>query len=185
MEGSVDKQQLAQKIIAGETPSPDEVVKYFNAEMRQRICFLDGGMGTRIQAEKLEEADYRGERFKDFSMIDANGVPVSLKGNNDLLCFTKSTMIKDIHKEYFLGGSDICETNTFNGTSISQGEYKMQPIVYELNKVGAQLAKQAAAEVTKEQPDQPRFVAGAVGPTSRTLSVSPSVEDPSYRNVTR
>merc|ERR1719392_424438 len=108
-------------------------------------------------------------------MIDANGVPVSLKGNNDLLCFTKQTMIKDIHKEYFLGGSDICETNTFNGTSISQGEYQMQEVVYELNKVSAELAKKAAATMTKEDPSRPRFVAGAVGPTSRTLSVSPSV----------
>merc|ERR1719356_1365595 len=165
MEGSVSREEIAAKIIAGETPSPSEVAKYFNNELKERICFLDGGMGTRIQAENLQEEDYRGERFKDFSMVDANGVPVSLKGNNDLLCFTKPTMIKDIHKEYFLGGSDICETNTFNGTSISQGEYKMQPIVYELNKVGAQLAKQAAAEVTKAEPDKPRFVAGAVGPT--------------------
>nr|UKS50368.1 B12-dependent methionine synthase [Alexandrium insuetum] len=166
------------------TPTPTEVLQYFNSELKKRICFLDGGMGTRIQAEKLEEADYRGERFKDFSMIDANGVPVSLKGNNDLLVFSKPDMIKDIHKEYFAGGSDICETNTFNGTTISQGEYKMQEIVYEMNKVGAQLAKKAAAEVTKEEPHKPRFVAGAVGPTSRTLSVSPSVEDPSFRNVT-
>merc|ERR1719356_2389306 len=184
MEGSVSREEIAAKIIAGETPSPSEVAKYFNNELKERICFLDGGMGTRIQAENLQEEDYRGERFKDFSMVDANGVPVSLKGNDDLLCFTKPEMIKDIHKEYFLGGSDICETNTFNGTTVSQGEYKMQEIVYEMNKVGAELAKKAAAEVTKEQPDKPRFVAGAVGPTSRTLSVSPSVEDPSFRNVT-
>merc|ERR550525_1466338 len=94
-------------------------------------------------------------------MIDANGVPVSLKGNNDLLILSKPQMIKDIHKEYFLGGSDICETNTFNGTSISQGEYQMQSIVYEMNKVGAQLAKQAAAEVTKQEPNQPRLVSVA------------------------
>eukprot|EP00421_Protoceratium_reticulatum_P022048 CAMPEP_0168377700 /NCGR_PEP_ID=MMETSP0228-20121227/10959_1 /TAXON_ID=133427 /ORGANISM="Protoceratium reticulatum, Strain CCCM 535 (=CCMP 1889)" /LENGTH=296 /DNA_ID=CAMNT_0008390701 /DNA_START=52 /DNA_END=938 /DNA_ORIENTATION=+ len=174
-EGSVDTRKVAETIIAGGTPPPGDVVKYFNSELKRRICFLDGGMGTRIQAEKLEEADYRGERFKDFNQIDANGVPVSLKGNNDLLVFSKADMLVDIHKEYFMGGSDICETNTFNGTSISQGEYKMQDIVYELNKVGAQLAKKAAAEVTKEQPDKPRFVA---------LSVSPSVEDPSFRNVT-
>merc|ERR1719446_2051322 len=117
-------------------------------------------------------------------MIDANGVPVSLKGNNDLLVFSKPQMVIDIHKEYYMGGSDICETNTFNGTSISQGEYKMQPIVYELNKVASELAKKAAAEVTKAEPHKPRFVAGAIGPTSRTLSVSPSVEDSSFRNVT-
>ena len=98
-------------------------------------------MGTRIQAEKLEEPDFHGERFKDFNEIDANGVPVSLKGNNDLLIFSKPDMIRDIHKEYFAAGSDICETNTFNGTTISQGEYKMQPVVYELNKRGAELAR--------------------------------------------
>ena len=141
-------------------------------------------MGTRIQAEKLEEPDFHGERFKDFNEIDANGVPVSLKGNNDLLIFSKPDMIRDIHKEYFAAGSDICETNTFNGTTISQGEYKMQPVGYELNKKGAELAKQAAADVTKAEPHKPRFVTGAVGPTSRTLSVSPSVEDPSFRNMT-
>nr|UKS50369.1 B12-dependent methionine synthase [Alexandrium pacificum] len=184
VEGSVDTQKIADLIIAGGTPTPTEVVKYFNTELKQRICFLDGGMGTRIQAEHLEEDDYRGDRFKDFNQIDANGVPVSLKGNNDLLVFSKPDLVKDIHKEFFAGGSDICETNTFNGTGISQGEYKMQDVVYEMNKVGAQLAKKAAAEVTKEEPHKPRFVAGAVGPTSRTLSVSPSVEDPSFRNVT-
>ena len=175
---------LADKIIACKTPSPSEVLHYFNAELKQRICFLDGGMGTRIQAEKLEEADYRGEQFKDWKEIDANGVPVSLKGNNDLLVLSKPEMIKDIHKEYFVAGSDICETNTLNGTSISQGEYKMQAVVYEVNKKGAQLAKQAAAEVTKQEPHKPRVVAGAVGPTSRTLSVSLIVEDPSFRHVT-
>ena len=184
MEGPQETQKVAQKIIECKTPTPTEVINYFNGELKKRICFLDGGMGTRIQAENLEEADYRGDRFKDFSEKDANGIPVSLKGNNDLLIFSKPDMIKDIHKEYFAAGSDICETNTFNGTTISQGEYKMQAVVHEMNKVGAQLAKKAAAEVTKEEPHKPRFVAGAVGPTSRTLSVSPSVEDPSFRNVT-
>ncbi|CAE7027101.1 mtr [Symbiodinium natans] len=184
VEGAQETQKVAQKIIEGKTPTPTEVVNYFNGELKKRICFLDGGMGTRIQAESLEEADYRGDRFKDFSEKDANGIPVSLKGNNDLLIFSKPDMVKDIHKEYFMAGSDICETNTFNGTTISQGEYKMQAVVHEMNKVGAELAKKAAAEVTKEEPHKPRFVAGAVGPTSRTLSVSPSVEDPSFRNVT-
>merc|ERR1719443_1354666 len=182
--GSVDKSAIAAKIVNCETPTPDEIVKYFNAELKERICFLDGGMGTRIQAEKLEEADYRGDRFKDFHKIDANGVPVALKGNNDLLAFSKPDLVTAIHKEYFDAGSDICETNTFNGTSISQGEYQMQEVVYELNKVAAQLAKKAAAATTKEEPHKPRFVAGAIGPTSRTLSVSPSVEDCSFRNVT-
>ncbi len=101
-----------------------------------------------------------------------------------MLIFSKPDMIRDIHKEYFAAGSDICETNTFNGTTISQGEYKMQPVGYELNKKGAELAKQAAADVTKAEPHKPRFVTGSVGPTSRTLSVSPSVEDPSFRNMT-
>ena len=184
VEGPQETQKVAQKIIEGKTPTPMEVINYFNAELKKRICFLDGGMGTRIQAEQLEEADYRGDRFKDFNEKDANGIPVSLKGNNDLLIFTKPDMIKDIHAEYFKAGSDICETNTFNGTTVSQGEYKMQAVVHEMNKVGAELAKKAAAEVTKQEPHKPRFVAGAVGPTSRTLSVSPSVEDPSFRNVT-
>ncbi|CAK0906682.1 unnamed protein product, partial [Prorocentrum cordatum] len=183
-EGSIETSKIAEMIIAGKTPTPSEVLAYFNGQLKERICFLDGGMGTRIQAENLQEEDYRGERFKDWSAIDANGVPVSLKGNNDLLILSKPDMIKDIHAEYFRGGSDICETNTFNGTAISQGEYKMQEVVYEVNKVGAELAKKAAAEVTKDEPHKPRFVAGAIGPTSRTLSVSPSVEDPSFRNVT-
>ena len=95
---------------------------------------MDDGMGTRIQAEKLEEPDVHDERFKDFNEIDANGVPVYLKGNNDSLICSKPDMIKDIHKEYFAAGSDICETNTFNGTTISQGEYKMQPVVYDLTR---------------------------------------------------
>ena len=93
-----------------QTPTPTEVLNYFNNELKKRICFLDAGMGTRIQAEKLEEPDFHGERFKDFNEIDANGVPVSLKGNNDSLIFSKPDMIRDIHKEYFAAGSDICET---------------------------------------------------------------------------
>merc|ERR1719162_1068474 len=184
IEGDIDTQVVSDLIIAGKTPTPDQTLKYFNGQLKKRICYLDGGMGTRIQAEDFQEADYRGERFKDFNAIDVNGVPVSLKGNNDLLILSKPQQMTDIHKEYYAAGSDICETNTFNGTAISQGEYKMQAVVYELNKKAAELCKQAAAEVTKEQPDKPRFVAGAVGPTSRTLSVSPSVEDPSFRNVT-
>jgi len=140
-------------------------------ELSQRVLVLDGAMGTMIQQYELTEADYRGERFKDFREIDANGVPVSLKGNNDLLILSKPELIMNIHKEYFAAGADIIETNTFNGTSISQGEYKMQSVVYEVNKKGAELAKKAAAEVTKAEPHKPRFVAGAVGPTSRTLSV--------------
>merc|ERR1719162_555523 len=184
IEGDIDTQVVSDLIIAGKTPTPDQTLKYFNGQLKKRICYLDGGMGTRIQAEDFQEADYRGERFKDFNAIDVNGVPVSLKGNNDLLILSKPQQMTDIHKEYYAAGSDICETNTFNGTAISQGEYKMQAIVYEMNKKGAELAKQAAADVTKDEPHKPRFVAGAIGPTSRTLSVSPSVEDNSFRNVT-
>ena len=161
---------MAEKIIDGETPTPTEVLNYFNNELKKRICFLDGGMGTRIQAEKLEEPDFHGERFKDFNEIDANGVPVSLKGNNDSLIFSKPDIIRDIHKEYFAAGSDICETNTFNGTTISQGEYKMQPVGYELNKKGAELAKQAAADVTKAEPHKPRFVNKCCGSYKPRLS---------------
>ncbi|CAE7576078.1 metH [Symbiodinium sp. CCMP2592] len=184
VEGPKETQKVAQKIIDCKTATPTEVINYFNSELKKCICFLDGGMGTRIQAENLEEADYRGDRFKDFSEKDANGIPVSLKGNDALPIFSKPDMIKDIHKEYFVAGSDICQTNTFNGTTILQGEYKMQAVAHEINKVGAQLAKKAAAEVTKQEPHKPRLVAGAVGPTGRTLSVSPSVEDPSFRTVT-
>jgi len=184
IEGDVDMTSLVNTITSGSAVSAHDTVKYFNKQLRERICFLDGGMGTRIQAENLEEADYRGERYKDFKEMDTvNNVPISLKGNNDLLAFSKPELVVKIHKEYFEGGSDICETNTFNGTTISQGEYKITD-TYELNKVSAQLAKKAAAEVTKAQPEKPRFVAGAIGPTSRTLSVSPSVEDSSFRNVT-
>ena len=117
-------------------------------------------------------------------MIDANGVPVSLKGNNDLLFLTKSDVIKDIHAKYFKGGSDIFETNTLNDTFTSLNEYKMQDIVYELNKVGVERAKKAAAEVTKDEPHKPCFVTGAIGPTSRMLFVSPSVKDPYFFNAT-
>jgi len=184
LEGAADVAKISATIASCGTPTPEQVVKYFNNELKRRICFLDGGMGTRIQAESLEEEDFRGERFKDFHKIDGNGVPVSLKGNNDLLAFSKPDFVVAVHEEYYRAGSDICETNTFNGTAISQGEYQMQECVYELNKVSAELCKKAAAKLTKEQPHKPRFVAGAVGPTSRTLSVSPSVEDPSFRNVT-
>merc|ERR1719191_1803519 len=184
LQGDVDVAAMAKTIAAGGTCTPDEVAKYLSGEMHKRVVFLDGGMGTRIQAEKLEEEDYRGDRFKDFSAIDNKGVAVSLKGNNDLLVFSKPTLIDHIHREYLRAGSDIIETNTFNGTSISQGEYKMEEVVYELNKIAAQLAKSATSAVTKEDMSRPRFVAGAIGPTSRTLSVSPSVEDCSFRNVT-
>ena len=130
----------------------------------------------------MREADYRGERFKDFKETDdVTNVPISLKGNDDLLALTKPVLVGKIHKEYFEAGSDICETNTVNGTTISQAEYKMPWVSYELNKMAAKLAKQAASEVTKAQPHKPRFVAGAIGPTHRML---PSrEEDKAFCNV--
>jgi len=142
---------------------------------RQRIVILDGAMGTMIQRRKLTEADFRGERFKDH--------PVDLQGNNDLLTITRPDVIKDIHKEYLEAGADIIETNTFNSTTISQAEYRLEHLAYELNYAGAELAREAADEVAAET-GAPRFVAGAIGPTSRTASLSPDVNNPGFRNVT-
>jgi 5-methyltetrahydrofolate--homocysteine methyltransferase len=140
-----------------------------------RILILDGAMGTMIQRYKLTEADYRGERFKDFS--------VELKGNNDLLSLTRPDVIDQIHRAYLAAGADIIETNTFNATSISMADYDMQPFVYEMNFVAAQLARKAADDFTSQTPDKPRFVAGSIGPTNKTTSMSPDVENPMYRSV--
>ena len=144
--------------------------------IKDRILVLDGAMGTMIQRYKLTEADYRGERFKDYHM--------DIKGNNDLLSITKPEVISAIHKEYLEAGSDIIETNTFNGTSISQADYEMSDLAYELNYASAQVAKAAAAEYTAKDPSKPRFVAGALGPTSKTASLSPDVNNPGYRAIT-
>ncbi|MBA1279342.1 MULTISPECIES: methionine synthase [Pseudomonadaceae] len=144
--------------------------------LKERILILDGGMGTMIQSYKLEESDYRGERFADW--------PQDLKGNNDLLILTRPDAISAIEKAYFDAGADIVETNTFNATRVSQADYGMEELVYELNVEGARLARQAADAKTAETPDKPRFVAGVLGPTSRTCSLSPDVNNPGYRNVT-
>lgn len=144
--------------------------------LNQRIMFLDGAMGTEIQNYKLAEADYRGERFADFAY--------DVKGNNDLLVLTQPDIIKAIHKSYLDAGADIIETNSFNGTQISMADYHMEHLVYEINKTSAQLARQACDEYTAKNPDKPRFVAGVIGPTSRTCSISPDVNDPAFRNVT-
>ncbi|MDX1490060.1 MAG: methionine synthase [Pseudohongiellaceae bacterium] len=141
----------------------------------ERILVLDGGMGTLIQSHKFQEADFRGERFADS--------PVDLGGNNDLLTITQSEAIKKIHKEYLLAGADIIETNTFNSTAISQSDYSLEALAYELNYEGARIAREACDEVTAQTPDKPRFVAGVLGPTSRTASISPDVNDPAFRNV--
>ncbi|MBB6461134.1 methionine synthase [Flammeovirga kamogawensis] len=143
---------------------------------KERVLILDGAMGTMIQRHKLGEEDYRGDRFKDH--------PCDVKGNNDMLSITQPEIIRDIHRQYFKAGSDIVETNTFSGTTIAMADYQMEADVYELNYASAKLAKEAAAEFTAAEPDKPRFVAGAVGPTNRTASISPDVNDPGYRAVT-
>ncbi|MFZ5594413.1 MAG: methionine synthase [Pseudomonadota bacterium] len=144
--------------------------------LKERILILDGAMGTMIQTYKLTEADYRGARFADF--------PHDLKGNNDLLTLTQPQIIRAIHAAYLEAGADIVETNTFNSTSISMADYHMEELVYELNREGATLARQAADEAEARAPDKPRFVAGVLGPTNRTASISPDVNDPGYRNIT-
>ena len=144
--------------------------------LSERILLLDGAMGTMIQSYKLGEADYRGERFKDF--------PHDLKGNNDLLTLTQPQIIREIHTRYLEAGADILETNTFNSTAASLGDYHMQDLVYELNVAGARLAKEAIQTVCAKSPGKPRFVAGVLGPTTKTASISPDVNDPGFRGIT-
>lgn len=150
-----------------------------STELRQllseRILILDGAMGTMIQQEKLGEADYRGERFLEH--------PKDLKGNNDLLVLTRPQVIAGIHRAYLEAGADIIETNTFNATRVSQAEYGLESVAYELNVEGARLVRQLCDEYTARNPAKPRFCAGVLGPTSRTLSISPDVNDPGYRNI--
>ncbi|MDH5977426.1 methionine synthase [Vibrio splendidus] len=146
-----------------------------DALLKQRILLIDGGMGTMIQDYKLEEQDYRGERFADWHS--------DLKGNNDLLVLTQPKLIKDIHMEYLEAGADILETNTFNSTTIAMADYDMESLSEEINFTAAKLAREAADEWTAKTPDKPRFVAGVLGPTNRTCSISPDVNDPGYRNV--
>ena len=145
-------------------------------ELKNRILVLDGAMGTMIQRYKLEEYDYRGQKFKDYKKL--------LKGNNDLLNITQPQIISDIHEEYLIAGADIIETNTFNGTRISQSDYGLEDEVYEINFQAARIAKLVADKYTSLNPDKPRWVAGAMGPTNKTASMSPKVSDPGYRNVT-
>lgn len=138
---------------------------------------IDGAMGTMIQRHKLEEADYRGERFKDWHS--------DLKGNNDLLCLTQPGIIKGIHKEYLQAGADIIETNTFNSQRISMADYHMEELAFEINVAAARIAKQAIAEYAVESGDaSEKYVAGAIGPMNKTLSLSPDVNNPGYRSVT-
>ena len=147
-----------------------------NTTLQERILVLDGAMGTMLQAYKFTEEDFRGERFKDY--------PTPLQGNNDLLSITQPEAIKTIHGKYFEAGADIVETNTFSGTTIAMADYQMEDLVYELNYQSAKIAKEVATEFTIKEPDKPRFVAGSIGPTNRTASMSPDVNDPGYRAVT-
>ncbi len=142
----------------------------------ERILIIDGAMGTMIQRYKLQESDYRGERFKDHHS--------DVKGNNDLLNLTQPQIIEAIHKEYLSAGADIIETNTFSSTTIAMADYDMQHLAFELNVAAARIAKKAAAEFTEQNPEKPRFVAGAIGPLNKTLSLSPDVNNPGYRSVT-
>jgi 5-methyltetrahydrofolate--homocysteine methyltransferase len=147
----------------------------FNTIAKKRILVLDGAMGTMIQEHKLQEADYRGEAFANWHS--------DLKGNNDLLSITQPELIKNIHLAYLRSGADIIETNTFNANAISMADYDMQDHVVEINLAAAKLAREAADEISIQTPNKPRFVAGVLGPTSRTASISPDVNDPAKRNV--
>lgn len=151
-------------------------VNQLEQELKKRILVLDGAMGTMIQQHKLSEAQFRGERFADWSS--------DLKGNNDLLVLTQPDIIRDIHRQYFEAGADIVETNTFNSTSIAMADYKMEALSAEINEVAARLARECADEWTRKTPEQPRYVAGVLGPTNRTASISPNVNDPAFRNIT-
>lgn len=144
--------------------------------LKERILVLDGAMGTMIQRHKLEEEDFRKGHFENHQS--------PLKGNNDLLSLTRPDIIKEIHAQYFEAGADIAETNTFSGTTIAQADYNLENAVYDINYHSAKIAREVADEFTAKEPHKPRFVAGAMGPTNRTASISPDVNDPGYRNVT-
>jgi len=144
--------------------------------LKRRILILDGAMGTMIQRYRLDEAAYRGARFKDWKQ--------DVKGNNDLLSLTQPDIIKDIHRQYFAAGADMVETNSFNSTRVSQSDYGMEALAYELNRQGARIARDVADEFSVRTPGKPRFVVGTLGPTSRTASLSPDVSNPAFRNIT-
>ncbi|MCG6937070.1 MAG: methionine synthase [Gammaproteobacteria bacterium] len=152
----------------------EQRITHLHEALKQRILLLDGAMGTMIQRHKLDEAAYRGERFADW--------PSDLKGNNDLLAITQPNIIQGIHEQYLQAGADIIETNTFNATRVAMADYGMQDITYEINVAAARLARKVADKFTTE--DKPRYVAGILGPTNRTCSISPDVNDPGFRNIT-
>ena len=144
--------------------------------LKERILVLDGAMGTMIQRYKLEESDFRGDLFQNHAH--------PLKGNNDILSLTRPDVIKEIHAAYFEAGADIAETNTFSSSSIAQADYHLESQVYAMNKASAEIAREVAEEFTKKEPHKPRFVAGSVGPTNKTASISPDINDPGYRAIT-
>ncbi len=144
--------------------------------LKERILILDGAMGTMIQRHKLEEEDFRGDRWPNH--------PSPLKGNNDLLSITRPEIIKDIHRQYYEAGADFAETNTFSGTTIAQADYGLEDAVYDINYESAKIAKEVAVEMTEKEPHKPRFVIGTMGPTNRTASMSPDVNDPGFRAIT-
>ncbi|MEE8149023.1 MAG: homocysteine S-methyltransferase family protein, partial [candidate division Zixibacteria bacterium] len=152
-----------------------ERINKLKQALSERILVLDGAMGTMIQSCNLSEADFRGERFADH--------PQDLKGNNDLLSLTQPKIIENIHIAYLEAGADIIETNTFNGTVVSQSDYKTEDYTYEINLESSKLARRAADDFTAQNPDKPRFVAGTLGPTSKTCSISPDVNNPGFRNI--
>ncbi|AWH74157.1 5-methyltetrahydrofolate--homocysteine methyltransferase [Dokdonia sp. Dokd-P16] len=143
--------------------------------LEERILVLDGAMGTMLQAYNFSEEDFRGERFKDFHL--------SVKGNNDMLSLTQPAAIADVHRKYFEAGADIVETNTFSSTTIAMADYEMEEYVYDLNYASAKIAKEVAQSFTEKEPHKPRFVAGSIGPTNKTASMSPDVNDPGFRAV--
>lgn len=145
-------------------------------ELQERILVLDGAMGTMLQRYNFSEEDFRADRFKDYHL--------PLKGNNDLLSLTQPEAIAEVHRKYFEAGADIVETNTFSGTTIAMADYQMEDLVYELNYESARIAKRVADEFTASNPEKPRFVAGSIGPTNKTASLSPDVNRPEYRAIT-
>ena len=144
--------------------------------LSKRIMVIDGAMGTMIQQYQLQEEDYRGTQFAEWH--------TDVQGNNDILSITQPHIIEAIHRAYLEAGADIIETNTFSGTRIAQSDYDMEEYAYEINRASAEIAKRAAKAVEAETPHKPRFVAGAMGPTNKTASMSPDVNDPGYRAVT-
>ncbi|MGJ8667378.1 MAG: homocysteine S-methyltransferase family protein [Patiriisocius sp.] len=149
--------------------------KSIHEVLKERILILDGAMGTMLQRYNFTEDDFRGERFKDFH--------TSVKGNNDLLSITQPKAIAEVHAKYFAAGADIVETNTFSGTTIAMADYDMEDLVYELNFESAKIAREVADSFTNKEPHKPRFVAGAIGPTNKTASMSPDVDDPGFRAI--